>query len=314
MRKLLFLAALATVAAFAASIANASPVFLTEFQAKYPNTINITCGACHTTQNPSLSGDWERNRYGAAFAIRAHGTPSERSRAFLLLEKLDSDRDGYTNLTEIVATTPAIKVLPGFAAPNPAFPAAEGFRPRPTRLLFFDNFSNITATSIPNWRFTDGVWGGSILAGNKYLTSPLAAAKTFANPAPPVPLPALTGFGAGSIEARVQLISVADGDQVDVVFALTPATYRLVGISGDEISIGQDGGSSKRIPSAVFGDFQPHLLKITIGPQTATGSVVTVYVDGTLIGARRFSSLSTGQVGFRTKLTRARFDNMRISK
>ena len=148
--------------------------------------------------------------------------------------------------------------------------------------------------------------------GNIVLTSPLPAVDTLALITPPNPLPPLTNFGAGTIEVQAQLVV---GDQPDVVFAWTPADNRFVGISGNEITIGQDSVVAEtRILNAVFADLQPHLLRIVISPRTARGSVVTVFVDGTRIGARRFARLATGQVGLRTQSTRARFDNMRVSR
>lgn len=309
MKKLL-VAVLSAVGVFAwGSSASASPEFLDEFQAKYPNNVNITCGICHTTQSPGSSA---RNPYGAAFAARAHGTPAERIAAFTAIEPLDSDGDHYTNLTEITATTATIKVLPGYATANPEFPAAQGFRPIPSRLLFFDNFSNVVGTSVPNWSFQGGVWRGNTVAGNILLTSPQTASGTFATPQ--VALSPLTNFRAGSIEARVQLISATTGDDAYIVFGRTATTWRFVGVTDSAIIIGQRGGTVKRIPTAVFHDFRPHLVRVVIGAQTTTGSLVRVFVDGSLVGSRNFTTLATGRTGFRTSMTRARFDNMRVSK
>jgi hypothetical protein len=293
------------------SVANAGFGYLGEFQAKYPNNVNITCGVCHTSQSPGSSA---RNPYGAAFEAQAHATPADRATAFSLIEPLDSDGDGYTNLTEITATTATIKVLPGFATADAGFPAVDGFRPIPTRLLFVDNFSNVVLTTVPNWVFQGGTWRGNNVAGNIMLTSPKASAQTFATPNPPVALPRLASFGAGSIEARVQLISVTNGNIAEVYFARTPSSFRYVSVSRTAISIGQSGGTVKRIASTRFSDFQPHLLRVVIGARTTTGSLVRVFVDGTLIGSRNFPNLVAGKVGFRTRLTRARFDDMRVSR
>ena len=118
-----------------ASVASAVPPYLTTLQTKYPNTTNITCGVCHTTQFPVFP-NLTRNPYGLAFQARAHRTVATRNAALTFIEKLDSDGDGYTNLTELTATTFNIKVLPGFATANAAFPAAAGFRAVPPRLAF----------------------------------------------------------------------------------------------------------------------------------------------------------------------------------
>lgn len=293
------------------STAGAVSGYLDEFIAKYPNNTNITCGICHVVQFP---GDATRNPYGLAFQGRAHGTPAERAAAFKAIEPPDSDGDGYTNLTEITATTATVKVLPGFALANPAFPAADGFRPTPPRLLFFDNFSNAVLTSVPNWAFQGGVWRGDVVGGNIRLTSPQTSAQTFATPNPPVALPALANFGAGFVQARVQLISSTSGNKADIVFGRRGTSFRYVSVASNQVLIGQSGGAATRIVTPKFGDFRPHLLKVVIGPQTATGSVVRVLVDGVSIGSRTFPTLATGAVGFRTRLTRARFDDLRVSR
>ena len=128
-KKSLVFMAVAIAMVSLSSIANAIPQYLTVFQAKYPNTTTITCGVCHTTQNPVTAPNTARNPYGLAFQARRHNTVATRNNALTFIEKLDSDGDGFTNLTEITATTAGIKVLPGFATANAAFPGLRAFEP-----------------------------------------------------------------------------------------------------------------------------------------------------------------------------------------
>ena len=75
--------------------------------AKYPilstSSLN-TCDLCHTASIPSL------NPYGAAYKANGRSTA-----AFGLIENLDSDGDGFTNIQEINALT-----FPGNPASKPA--------------------------------------------------------------------------------------------------------------------------------------------------------------------------------------------------
>jgi len=314
MKKYLIIMASVVVMVSLSSIANALPLWFADFQAKYPNASNITCGVCHTTQSPRAGVGFARNPYGLAFQALPHVGAAIRNAAFVQLEIRDSDGDGFTNLTEIAANTPAIHVLPGFANLNAAFPGTGGFRATPPRLLFFDNFSNARPRVVPNWTFTGGgIWGGVNVAGNFVLLSPGGIPDRFASPTPPGAPAAPTNFRAGTIEAQVQFVS---GDQADIVFALTPADFRFVGMSTDGFTIGQDSSPQQTtILNPVFLDGQPHVVKVVVGPRTLAGSRVSVSVDGgPVLGSRLFGNLATGQVGVRTKTTRARFDNVRISK
>jgi hypothetical protein len=312
MRKILFITAFVTSMVPLYTMADASTQFLTEFQTKYPNNRAITCGVCHTTRNPVAGANLARNPYGLAFQARPHATPGQRNGALTFIEKLDSDGDGFTNLTEITATTARIKVLPGFARANPAFPRAAGFRPVPPRLLFFDNFSNAFRRTIPNWTVT-GAWTGNRVS----LLSPAAVAEVFASPNTPA---ALNNFRTGTISAKVQLVS---GNDVDIIWSKsdlpTPGpNFRFVGVSINDITIGQDGivgGQAFQqeaiFPTLAFANQAVHTLEVRL---TATG-LATVFVDGARIGSLKFPTAVAGQVGFRTQRnTRARFDDMTVSR
>ena len=313
MKRVLIITALVTAMVVPlCSIANASPQYLTELQTKYPNTTKITCGVCHTTRNPVTSANLARNPYGLACQKRPHANSAQRNKALTFIEKLDSDGDGFTNLTEITATTSAIKVLPGFAKANAAFPATAGFRPVPPNLLFFDNFSNAIRQTIPNWTVT-GAWTGN----RGSLLSPASVAEVFAFPNTPA---ALNTFKAGRISAKVQLVS---GNDVDIIWSKNdlPApgpNFRFVGVSVNDITIGQDGvvggqdfQQRATFPTALFANQAVHTLEVRL---TAAG-LATVFVDGARIGSLKFPAAAAGQVGFRTqRSTRARFDDLIVSR
>ena len=110
---------------------SALPDFLSAAVAKYPNiavsSLN-NCTLCHTIA-PTL------NPYGVAY--RDNG---KNSAAFGLIEGLDSDGDGFSNLQEINALT-----FPGDSASFPALPTATN-TPIPTNT----SVPSPTSTSVPN--------------------------------------------------------------------------------------------------------------------------------------------------------------------
>ncbi len=112
---------------------SALPGDLSGAVSKYPNlaasSLN-TCDLCHTSSVPNL------NPYGAAY--KSNG----RSPAALgLIENLDSDGDGFTNLQELNALT-----FPGNPASKPAIPTATNTSvPVPTNT----SVPNPTNTPIP---------------------------------------------------------------------------------------------------------------------------------------------------------------------
>ena len=100
-----FLIACAAFALWAPE-AEAVPSYLTSFTATYPaaTTLSSSCLICHTTASASPS---TRNPYGSAYGNNGH--------SFTVIANLDSDGDGFTNITEINANT-----YPGNAASVPA--------------------------------------------------------------------------------------------------------------------------------------------------------------------------------------------------
>ena len=80
----------------------AKPSFYKQFAATYPNISqglkDNKCAICHVSNN-----DYARNPYGAAL----EGTLSTNGNKpnFAVVEALDSDGDGYTNIEEITAGT-----------------------------------------------------------------------------------------------------------------------------------------------------------------------------------------------------------------
>ncbi|MEP7133710.1 MAG: carboxypeptidase regulatory-like domain-containing protein [Chloroflexota bacterium] len=89
----------------------ALPGDLSSATSKYPNLASSalnTCDLCHTASIPTL------NPFGAAY--KANG---RNPAAFGLIENIDSDGDGFTNIQEINALT-----FPGNPASKPAAPTA----------------------------------------------------------------------------------------------------------------------------------------------------------------------------------------------
>lgn len=135
--------------------------------AKYPilstSSLN-TCDLCHTASIPSL------NPYGAAYKANGRSTA-----AFGLIENLDSDGDGFTNIQEINALT-----FPGNPASKPAAPTATNTPvPVPTNTSV-PNATNTpvptvaaaTPTNIPNSAFvTTGLTPSSVTVGGSSAAS-----------------------------------------------------------------------------------------------------------------------------------------------
>ena len=108
-----------------ASGAFAVSSYLTAFNSKYgtSGTVLNTCGICHI----NAAGGGSRNSYGNAFAgVSTHS--SNPSGAFTTIEPLDSDADGYSNITEINART-----FPGDATSHPS---SSGDTAAPTVTVF----------------------------------------------------------------------------------------------------------------------------------------------------------------------------------
>jgi hypothetical protein len=98
------------IASTAPQIGSAAPTDLGNAAVKYPiinGSAIQTCDLCHTASIPNL------NPYGTAYKNNGRNTA-----AFGAIENLDSDGDGFTNITEINALT-----FPGNASSKPAAPA-----------------------------------------------------------------------------------------------------------------------------------------------------------------------------------------------
>ncbi len=116
---------------------SAAPGDLSSAVAKYPGisgTMLQQCSLCHTSAIPSL------NPYGAAY--KAAG---RNSAAFGLIENMDSDGDGFTNLQEINSLT-----FPGDSTSFPVVPTATKTPIPPTATSVPPTSTGIspTATSI----------------------------------------------------------------------------------------------------------------------------------------------------------------------
>ena len=312
MKRTLFSIALAMMI-LVPSICDARFEYYDRFSTKYPRFTFISCELCHATQTP-VAGSGPRNSYGSAWELQPHATVQQQNVAFDQLEKGDADKDGFTNLTEIVANTFAIHVLPGYARLNATFPAAFGYRAVPPKLLFFDNFKNATRLSVPNWTMTPS--GG--FKGNRVKLVSSAEVTAFAKPTPPGAAAwALNNFKRGTISVGIQLLAGAKPD-ASIIFSQSPLGFRFVSVSPTEIEIGQNGTvggistvAKKKIPFPGFGDSVRHKLKVSL---SRTG-LVRVFVDRVFVGSKRFpGGTVAGNVGFRSKLTLAKFYNARFSK
>ena len=119
---------------------SAAPGDLSSAVSKYPilNGSSLqTCDLCHTASIPSL------NPYGAAYKSNGRNTA-----AFGLIENLDSDGDGFSNIQEINSLT-----FPGNRASFPSIPTATKTNaplPTNTNIPAATNTPGPANTSIPN--------------------------------------------------------------------------------------------------------------------------------------------------------------------
>jgi hypothetical protein len=121
-------------------LGHALPTDLAGAVAKYPilssSALN-TCDLCHTASVPNL------NPFGAAYKVNGRN-----SAALGLIENLDSDGDGFTNIQEINALT-----FPGNSASFPAVPTATNTPPPSNPTSTLTTLPQPTATSQPNSAF-----------------------------------------------------------------------------------------------------------------------------------------------------------------
>ena len=148
-----FLLACAAFALWAPK-AEAVPGYLTSFTATYPaaTTLSSSCLVCHTTAGASPS---TRNPYGSAYGNNGH--------SFTAIANLDSDGDGFTNITEINANT-----YPGNAA---SFPAGTNTAP-----VAVDDGYSVAAGATLTVNAATGVLANDTDAQSNPLTAVLVAA------------------------------------------------------------------------------------------------------------------------------------------
>jgi mono/diheme cytochrome c family protein len=106
MKKLGYVILALSIIAGAFGMANASPVYVTNFGSAYPGASSSlnTCMLCHASSGPP-----GLNNYGVAFSSNAHN--------FQAIENQDSDSDGFNNIDELNAGT-----FPGDPTSKPAAP------------------------------------------------------------------------------------------------------------------------------------------------------------------------------------------------
>ena len=301
------LSLLATVAGLIVlmSVARAEGSYFGVFAALYPNakaTTGIYCGVCHDTRTGP--GPNEFNSYGSAWSLKPHSTISQQNAAFIALEPLDSDGDGYTNLTEILANTATVIANPGDPASVPA------------KLLFCDNFRNAVGKTIPDWTKSPSAaaWTGN----RSVLTSP-STGNAFINPTPPNTWKtALPKFQTGYIQVTVKLVSMTK-PLIRIIFSeASTSAYRYVQITNSGITIGQVNTVGDVPPDAptrvAYTGFATaaHTVKITF----ASSGEVSVFLDHAAApkATHAFSSAVSGKIGFMTAATEATFDNVTISR
>jgi hypothetical protein len=138
--------------------------FLTTYPATSSSQLN-SCLLCHTT----AAGGGARNSYGADFANNGHN--------FKNIESLDSDKDGFTNISEIVALT-----FPGDASSHPGTTTTDSTPPTVTSFAIPSSSNSLTVL-INILAATDniGVTGYLITESS---TKPSATASGW-TPAPP---------------------------------------------------------------------------------------------------------------------------------
>jgi hypothetical protein len=130
---------------------------LASVEAKYPNIVGTrldSCSLCHTSP-PTL------NVYGAAYLAAGRNTA-----AFAAIENVDSDKDGWTNIQEIMALT-----FPG--DPND-HPAANS----PTPTATTTRTSVPTETPVPTATSTQAATATSANAGGGQPTATKVVAPT----------------------------------------------------------------------------------------------------------------------------------------
>jgi hypothetical protein len=267
------------------------------FDALYPTAGALVgnCGICHQGGGPGNGGQ-PRNGYGLAFAALPH-TGASTPLAITKIEPLDSDRDTFTNLTEISGKT------------NPGDTAA-----KPVKILFVDNFRNGTAAGAPGWLKAGGIWSGT---GQMLASSELRVDRILANP--PVGNGALT-FSSGVIQTKFNLNTTAvPNPNASIMFGfVSPTQYRFVKVTTKQVSIGQVGtmgndtaGTKVTRPVNLPLD-TVHTMKVVITPL----GKVSVFINGAKAAAATFTftANATGKIGLQAARSKTQFDDFFSSK
>ncbi len=267
---------LALACAWMPGSAMAVSSYVSAFDKAYPAAKNSdlsSCLLCHTSQN----NPGPLNSYGADFGG-----------GFAVIEAIDSDGDGATNLEEILALT-----FPGNPLDTPNIVPPDPFPTLPD--LFTDS---------GNWRTVSGSWTldssiSTSLNSSSFLPGKANSIAVFGGN---TPNPLFNPFTAGQISSQIRLSG--KGAKAAILFDFAnKKQYRYVRIEGKKVVVGQVGkvGASKpgvkasvKLASPVVLD-EFHSVTIDIAANgDVTVNIPTIQAEPIIAS---FGSGASGEVG-----------------
>lgn len=122
-----------------------------------------------------------------------------------------------------------------------------------------------------------------------------------------------TSWTAYSVQARVKPLAFGSGGIAALASRVAGSTkmYRLALTDANRVELQYMNGSSVTVLAAVSRTIAPgtwHTLRID-----ASGSTITGYVDGALVGSANNTAITAGRVGLFTGYASARFDDVVVS-